>query len=103
MELFLVWALLITALIECIMFLVVISELRRIDARLRVIASLTRDTRSHQGSIGTRRVTGPAPIIDRPKQQGPRHEVPATGHMARGLKFERRGGEYERNRDAEGD
>lgn len=104
MDLFLVWALLIAMIVICWFLSRIISELRKIDARLRIIASLTRDTRSREGSIGIRYANGGAvPEVDRARQQGPRYDVPGTGHMRRGLKFTRKGGEYERNRDTDGD
>ena len=103
MELLLVWALLIALIVLIWQLRQARKELRQIDQRLRVIASLTRDTRSSQGSIGTRRTNGTAPEKLRPRMTGHRTDVPATGRMRDGLKFERKGGEYERNRDTDGD
>ena len=80
-----------------------LQEHREIRRQLHIIASLTRDTRSSQGSIGTRRTNGTAPEKLRPRMTGHRTDVPATGRMRDGLKFERKGGEYERNRDTDGD
>ena len=77
-----------------------LQEHREIRRQLHIIASLTRDTRSSQGSIGIRRSNGGAmPEMPRAKQYGPRDDIPATAKQKRGLKFERKGGEYERNRE----
>jgi hypothetical protein len=80
-----------------------LKELGECRRQLKTIASLTRDTRSSQGSIGIHQSSGVTPIRERAKQQGPRSELPLTGKMRQGLKFKRVGGEFERNRDEEGD
>ena len=99
--------LLVLVLIASIMQLGVmikqLKELRECRRQLKSIALLTRDTRSSQGSIGIRQSGGVKPEVPRAKQMGHRDDVPATGRMRTGLKFTRKGGEYERNRDTEGD
>lgn len=74
------------------------SERVKIRQQLELIASLTRDSRSHMGSIGaTRKQGGTTPERDKARFLGGRTDLPTTGRQTVALKFEKRGGENERN------
>lgn len=76
-----------------------LKEEREIRRQLTLIASLTRDSRSHQRPIKNLQHTNGStpPEIERIRRQGSGRELPKMGRQSKGLKFTRVGGENERN------